>query len=231
MQMTHTGAAVAAIPTVYNGIQFRSRMEAQCAFLFDRLGWEWEYEKESMMLSTGITYTPDFWVLDGDMIAECRGYNSERGDRQLREFASEPSRERDFLVMGPDACLIYRAGSSRAQTFRVTYCPRCDVWAIAVSGDCGVVCGRCIDLTFKARDLRVEAGKFTIDGLPLDSCDKVFDKAENILRWRLAFGVHILRQLNRRDILNDPLSPDGKTARDAVFALADLLRAEKTDDR
>jgi hypothetical protein len=33
-----------AIPTKYNGIQFRSRLEATWAAFFDRLGWKWEYE-------------------------------------------------------------------------------------------------------------------------------------------------------------------------------------------
>ena len=34
----------AAIPTLYKGIQFRSRLEAKYACLFDLLGWSWEYE-------------------------------------------------------------------------------------------------------------------------------------------------------------------------------------------
>jgi hypothetical protein len=35
---------IPAIPTKYNGIQFRSRLEATWAAFFDRLGWKWEYE-------------------------------------------------------------------------------------------------------------------------------------------------------------------------------------------
>ncbi len=33
-----------AIPTVYRGVQFRSRLEARWAAFFDLLGWKWEYE-------------------------------------------------------------------------------------------------------------------------------------------------------------------------------------------
>ncbi|MDJ0725032.1 MAG: hypothetical protein QNJ38_07980 [Prochloraceae cyanobacterium] len=33
-----------AIPTEYNGIQFRSRLEAKWAAMFDLLGWPYEYE-------------------------------------------------------------------------------------------------------------------------------------------------------------------------------------------
>jgi hypothetical protein len=35
---------MSSIPTTYNGIRFRSRLEAKWAYIFDRLGWEWDYE-------------------------------------------------------------------------------------------------------------------------------------------------------------------------------------------
>ena len=35
---------IAAIPTTYKGIYFRSRLEAKWAFVFDQIGWPWEYE-------------------------------------------------------------------------------------------------------------------------------------------------------------------------------------------
>lgn len=35
---------LASIPTTYNGINFRSRLEARWAAFFDLLGWSWEYE-------------------------------------------------------------------------------------------------------------------------------------------------------------------------------------------
>lgn len=36
--------SIPAIPTRYNGIQFRSRLEAKWAAFFDGMGWRWEYE-------------------------------------------------------------------------------------------------------------------------------------------------------------------------------------------
>lgn len=33
-----------AIPTEYKGVRMRSRLEAKWAFMFDALGWKWEYE-------------------------------------------------------------------------------------------------------------------------------------------------------------------------------------------
>jgi hypothetical protein len=35
---------IKAIPTIYNGIAFRSRLEAKWARFFDLAGWRWEYE-------------------------------------------------------------------------------------------------------------------------------------------------------------------------------------------
>lgn len=44
-------------PTLYRGINFRSRLEARWAAMFDLLGWTWEYEPE-----TPGAYIPDFLV-------------------------------------------------------------------------------------------------------------------------------------------------------------------------
>lgn len=46
------------IPTRYNGIQFRSRLEAKWAAFFDLCGWRWEYEPLDMD-----GYIPDFVLL------------------------------------------------------------------------------------------------------------------------------------------------------------------------
>lgn len=50
---------IAAKPTLYKGINFRSRLEARWAAMFNVLGWTWEYEPEC-----DGTYIPDF-VLHG----------------------------------------------------------------------------------------------------------------------------------------------------------------------
>jgi hypothetical protein len=41
---THARLKRIAIPTRYNGTNFRSRLEARWAAFFDLLGWNWEYE-------------------------------------------------------------------------------------------------------------------------------------------------------------------------------------------
>lgn len=46
-----------AIPTVYRGIQMRSRLEAKWAAFFDALKWSWEYEPLDLP-----GWIPDFYV-------------------------------------------------------------------------------------------------------------------------------------------------------------------------
>jgi hypothetical protein len=52
--MDHLGVPSAhAIPTVYKGVQMRSRLEARWAAFFDELGWPWEYEPVDLAGSGG----------------------------------------------------------------------------------------------------------------------------------------------------------------------------------
>jgi len=48
---------IKAIPTVYAGVRFRSRLEARWAAFFSLSGWEWEYEP---LLYPG--WIPDFGI-------------------------------------------------------------------------------------------------------------------------------------------------------------------------
>lgn len=49
--------SIPAIPTQYAGVNFRSRLEARWAAMFDLLGWKWEYEPIDLDW-----YIPDFIV-------------------------------------------------------------------------------------------------------------------------------------------------------------------------
>jgi len=79
---------IKAIPTSYSGIQLKSRMEAQTSLLCDVLGWAWEYEPYSIMLSSGIAYIPDFRA-EKYTIIETRGYVSRKGQAQIKDFAQK----------------------------------------------------------------------------------------------------------------------------------------------
>jgi hypothetical protein len=51
--------AVKAKPTIYKGIQFRSRLEATWAAFFDNIAWRWEYEPA---IFDGPGWLPDFLI-------------------------------------------------------------------------------------------------------------------------------------------------------------------------
>jgi hypothetical protein len=55
-----SGPELRAIPTKYQGVEFRSRLEAKWACFFDELGLRWESEPESYPLPGGSGYMPDF---------------------------------------------------------------------------------------------------------------------------------------------------------------------------
>lgn len=63
-----------ARPTVYAGIQMRSRLEARYAAILDDLGFPWRYEPRAYGASARKQYLPDFeYLLHGKpVIAEVR---------------------------------------------------------------------------------------------------------------------------------------------------------------
>lgn len=56
--------AIQAIETLYNGIKFRSRLEAKWAYFFDLAGIVYRYEPTAFKLDDGTIYLPDFFLPD-----------------------------------------------------------------------------------------------------------------------------------------------------------------------
>lgn len=61
-----------ALETNYNGILFRSRLEARWAMFFDLIGVEYVYEPECFVLNDGRKYTPDFYIEKYDLYVEIK---------------------------------------------------------------------------------------------------------------------------------------------------------------
>lgn len=192
-----------AIPTEYNGIQLKSRMEAQIACFMDRVGWKWEYEPISLMLKSGIAYIPDFLVRDKEMVIECRGYSSAKGDRQIADFAQEFI-DRGFTyyaVLGPVDCKLYWSQKDEPLNVSLTYCPRCQEWNF--EGHVphkAALCPECIEITFHRWKLNTSEGKFRFGLTLLEDCN--FDKEDARRAWWTSFIDHIFSSLGRRDLLH-----------------------------
>ena len=82
-----TGTRIQGVsPKVYNGVHYRSTLEANTAKVLDLIGVPFEYETKKFTLLEGfrcpyqkekvraITYTPDFIV--GNIIIECKGFET-----------------------------------------------------------------------------------------------------------------------------------------------------------
>ncbi len=59
-------------PTLYHGIQFRSKLEAKWAVFFDTLAIPFEYEKQLFKFEDGTQYLPDFWLPTQNMWFEVK---------------------------------------------------------------------------------------------------------------------------------------------------------------
>lgn len=76
-----------ATPTVYNGIKFRSRFEADAAKILEQNNIAFEYESFNIILQDKfryndkvirpITYTPDFILTDYNLMLEIKGFKTD----------------------------------------------------------------------------------------------------------------------------------------------------------
>lgn len=86
MDMSSKSApTIAAIPTTYNGVTFRSRTEARWAVFFDQLDIPWDYEPEGYQLKAG-WYAPDFWLPSHEMFFEVKPGESKYGLDKCNEL-------------------------------------------------------------------------------------------------------------------------------------------------
>lgn len=62
-----------SIKTIYNGREFRSKLEADYARAFDTLEIEWEYEKAGQYFGRHVFYLPDFYLPRSRQYFEVKG--------------------------------------------------------------------------------------------------------------------------------------------------------------
>lgn len=67
-----TKSGITVKPTVYNGYNFRSRVEARWAVFFDEVGIRYYYEHQDYVIC-GRRYLPDFFLPDFDIHVEVKG--------------------------------------------------------------------------------------------------------------------------------------------------------------
>jgi hypothetical protein len=104
---------IKAIETEYNGVLFRSRLEARWAVFFDQLNITWMYEYEGYQTPTEY-YVPDFWLPEVYLRENAKGCfievkpdNYESDMHPALEFISQQLNVGGILVKGfyPDDLL------------------------------------------------------------------------------------------------------------------------------
>lgn len=94
-----------SIPTLYNGIRFRSKLEADWARSFDALGIVWEYEADGRYFGDDF-YLVDFWLPRSQQWLEVKGVFEPDDVRKIGALLThvEPRRFTDLDC--PDIALV-----------------------------------------------------------------------------------------------------------------------------
>lgn len=136
-----------AIPTVYRGVQMRSRAEADTARLLDMLKLPWQYEATSVLLPDGRHYRPDFLIppphpLRKPTWIEVRGYEHGDSMRQIsavaRAVASGAVPCESFAAITAETWVGQRAGFFAGALDHVFYAACESEWYVAVCAECGL---------------------------------------------------------------------------------------------
>lgn len=88
-----------AIPTEFNGITYRSRVEARWAVFFDRMGWSAVYEQEGFNLGS-VRYLPDFWLPEWGVYVEIKAEDPSDEERLKCRSLAEASGKPVWLLAG-----------------------------------------------------------------------------------------------------------------------------------
>lgn len=126
--------SIAAIPTQWNGVTYRSRLEARWAAFLEIAGINAEYESNGYDLH-GTWYLPDFFVSDWNLFIEVKPIDPSQ--EELRKagllesvtgcrcliVVGEPRRARGWLVM-PPLVEVGEPPTAQAQLSRCRECNR-----------------------------------------------------------------------------------------------------------
>jgi hypothetical protein len=122
---------IAAIPTEYRGVRFRSTLEANWAATFDSLDWHWSYEPVAVRVG-GHNYLCDFYLPTMRVWCEVKGPHDERLNKTRALHAAlepDPWNSGQPIVVilrppGPGDVAIWES-LDPGQDLIITVCPDC----------------------------------------------------------------------------------------------------------
>lgn len=115
------------IPTTYEGVKYRSRVEARWAVFFAEMEWTATYEQEGFDLN-GVWYLPDFWLKDFGIFVEIKSESPTAEEITKCELLATASGKRVWLLAGsPGAYNMHEfPGNETAPQNEFMDCRRCD---------------------------------------------------------------------------------------------------------
>lgn len=100
-----------AIPTMYQGILYRSRLEARWAVFFETLEIRALYEHEAYTLEGGTNYLPDFWLPELATFVEVKPTTPTHDELRKCRFLAMGTQRRVVLVVGAPGAWIPMRGT------------------------------------------------------------------------------------------------------------------------
>ena len=134
-------ATVTALPTMYRGTRYRSRLEARVAAAFDAAPIPYQYEPEGLQIGD-VYYLPDFRLTAANVWVEVKPtWEAVKAETKAQALAAarQPTvylfPRRDHLLSDRDYLVMMAAGGqpSRFTSVAWTRCPSCNVitpWCI-----------------------------------------------------------------------------------------------------
>jgi len=89
------------LETLYQGVRFRSRLEARWAVFYDNIGMPWVYEPEGYMLKDGLCYLPDFYLPKLKAFIEIKPEEPSKKEYDKCTLLAELTRKKVYLFFGP----------------------------------------------------------------------------------------------------------------------------------
>lgn len=132
-----TALSMKARPTIYNGIQMRSRLEARVAAWFDSIGVSWAYEPVAFA-SKGGQYLPDFEIFTPHAPEQLRRrvFVEVKGNLQSIHDLFDLEKRMEAIIgpSDPRAFLVLAEASSLERGYVSTYqYPRLLEWGESVA--------------------------------------------------------------------------------------------------
>jgi hypothetical protein len=140
-----------ALPTSYQGYEFRSRTEARWAVFLDALSIRWEYERQGFIVG-GIRYLPDFYLPELERYLEIKGSHPTPFEVEKCRWLAEGTGREVLLAIGEphppqesgDSLLFFDIDGTQDHSYWFTVCTDCEYVDATFHGRAARLRCRCI---------------------------------------------------------------------------------------